>query len=62
VLGGSDVAAIRTKSDELSRKSQDLGAAMYAQQQAAGEGAAPGGDAGPADDGVVDAEIVDEDK
>ncbi|MDT7547222.1 MAG: molecular chaperone DnaK, partial [Actinomycetota bacterium] len=62
VLGGSDVAAIRTKSDELSRKSQDLGAAMYAQQQAAGEGAAPGADAGPADDGVVDAEIVDEDK
>jgi molecular chaperone DnaK len=62
VLGGSDVAAIRTKSDELSRKSQDLGAAMYAQQQAAGEGAAPGSDAGPADDGVVDAEIVDEDK
>jgi molecular chaperone DnaK len=62
VLGGSDVAAIRTKADELSRKSQDLGAALYAQQQAAGEGAAPGDATDAADEGVVDAEIVDEDK
>jgi molecular chaperone DnaK len=62
VLGGSDVTAIRTASEELARKSQELGAAMYAQQQADGEGAAPGGDAGASDEGVVDAEIVDEDK
>jgi len=59
VLGGSDVAAIRTKSDDLARKSQELGAALYS--QAAAEGA-PSGETGPSDDdGVVDAEIVDED-
>jgi molecular chaperone DnaK len=59
VLGGSDVAAIKAKSDDLARKSQELGAALYAQTSAEG---APTGDAGAtADDGVVDAEIVDED-
>jgi molecular chaperone DnaK len=61
VLGGSDVAAIRTKSDELARKSQELGSALYAQTAAEG---APTGDTGPGDatdEGVVDAEIVDED-
>jgi molecular chaperone DnaK len=59
VLGGSDVAAIRTKSDDLARKSQELGAALYAQSSAE---SAPAGDAtGPSDEGVVDAEIVDED-
>jgi molecular chaperone DnaK len=58
VLGGSDVTAIRTKSEELARKSQELGAALYSQQAAE---SAPAGDAGPSDEGVVDAEIVDED-
>jgi molecular chaperone DnaK len=58
VLGGSDVAAIRTKSEELARKSQELGAALYSQQSEQG---APAGDAGSSDEGVVDAEIVDED-
>jgi molecular chaperone DnaK len=58
VLGGSDVAAISTKSDELARKSSELGAALYAQTSAEG---APAGDSGPTDEGVVDAEIVDED-
>jgi molecular chaperone DnaK len=58
VLGGSDVAAIRTKADELAHKSQELGSALYAQTSAEG---APTGDAGPTDEGVVDAEIVDED-
>jgi molecular chaperone DnaK len=58
VLGGSDVTAIRTKSEELARKSQELGAALYSQQSAEG---APAGDTGPSDEGVVDAEIVDED-
>ena len=60
-LGGSDIAAIRTTSEALARKSQELGAALYSQQDA--PGAAPGGSAdgaGPADEGVVDAEIVDE--
>jgi molecular chaperone DnaK len=59
-LGGSDVAAIRTKADELSRKSQDLGAALYA-ESAAQAGPSNAGDNGPTDEGVVDAEIVDED-
>jgi len=56
-LGGSDVTVIRTKSDDLARKSSELGAALYAQTSAEG---APTADAGPADDGVVDAEIVEE--
>ena len=63
-LGGSDVNAIRTTSENLARKSQELGAALYSQQGAAGGGdaGAPGPDAGAAhDEGVVDAEIVDED-
>jgi molecular chaperone DnaK len=59
-LGGSDVAAIRTKADELSRKSQELGSALYAEAQAAGAGSTADSGAA-ADDGVVDAEIVDED-
>jgi molecular chaperone DnaK len=57
-LGGSDITAIRTTSEALARKSQELGAALYSQQDA--PSAAPGGDAGAADEGVVDAEIVDE--
>jgi molecular chaperone DnaK len=66
VLGGSDIAAIRTKSEELAKKSQELGGALYAQQSAEGDAGATGSteDAtgGAAhDDGIVDAEIVDED-
>jgi molecular chaperone DnaK len=69
-LGGSDLNAIKTAQEKVSRISQEAGGAMYAQQQAG----APGGDqqftdptgdttgarqtAG--DDDVVDAEIVDE--
>jgi molecular chaperone DnaK len=61
VLGGSDIAVIREKSEVLAKKSQELGGALYAQQQAAGEAGAPtASDEG--DDTVVDAEIVDEDK
>ncbi|HEY1174888.1 MAG TPA: Hsp70 family protein, partial [Phytomonospora sp.] len=69
-LGGSDVEAIKTATDALIKVSQEAGAAMYAAQQAAGEGApgaegagAPGGEQPKADKGddVVDAEIVDED-
>ena len=56
-LGGSDVAAVKTAADALSSKTQVLGAALYA-QQAEGEAA---GAAGPAeDDGVVDAEVVED--
>ncbi|GIG66868.1 molecular chaperone DnaK [Phytomonospora endophytica] len=69
-LGGSDVEAIKTATDALIKVSQEAGAAMYAAQQAAGEGApgaegagAPGAEQPKADKGddVVDAEIVDED-
>ncbi|MGI8721767.1 MAG: Hsp70 family protein, partial [Geodermatophilaceae bacterium] len=75
-LGGSDAAAIKASSEKLSRLSQEAGAALYAEQQAAGatgEGAGAAGAAGaggaggfgggaPADDSdVVDAEIVDDD-
>jgi molecular chaperone DnaK len=61
VLGGSDIAVIREKSEVLAKKSQELGGALYAQQQAAGEAGGPtASDEG--DDTVVDAEIVDEDK
>ncbi|HEX7353509.1 MAG TPA: molecular chaperone DnaK [Mycobacteriales bacterium] len=60
-LGGSDVAAIRTAADELSRASQAMGSAMYS--GASGAAAAGGADAGAgttADDDVVDAEVIDE--
>jgi len=56
-LGGSDTAAVKAAAETLARKSQELGSALYAQQAADQPGAA----AGPADDGVVDAEVVDED-
>ena len=58
--GGSDVAAIKAKAEVLATKSQALGGALYAQQAEAGAEAA----GAPAeDDGVVDAEVVeDEDK
>ena len=59
VLGGSDIADIRAKSEALASKSQELGGALYAQQE---QGAAGAPAADPADEGVVDAEIVDEDK
>jgi len=61
-LGGSDIAAIRTAAEELSKASQAMGSAMYADAPA-GAAAAGGGTAAPADDDdVVDAEIVDEQK
>ena len=57
-LGGSDLAAIKSAADQVMKLSSELGGALYAQQGAdAGAGAA----AAPEDDGVVDAEIVDED-
>ncbi|HYJ77947.1 MAG TPA: molecular chaperone DnaK [Actinomycetes bacterium] len=63
----SGVPAIKDATDKVAQVSQKLGAALYAEQQAAG---APAGDGAPgaagdgatgADDDVVDAEIVDED-
>ncbi|MFI5528797.1 molecular chaperone DnaK [Kitasatospora sp. NPDC051853] len=62
-LKGEDIAAIREATEKVSTTAQKLGAALYAQNDAAG--AAPAGDAGAAgakDDDVVDAEIVDDEK
>ncbi|NJA55094.1 molecular chaperone DnaK [Streptomyces sp. NEAU-H3] len=65
-LKGEDTAEIKTATEKVAAVSQKLGQAMYADAQATAgaEGAAPGADAGAkaADDDVVDAEIVDEDK
>ncbi|MDG5801394.1 molecular chaperone DnaK [Streptomyces neyagawaensis] len=64
VLKGEDTAEIRTATEKVAAVSQKLGQALYADAQAAQaaggpEGAAPGA---KADDDVVDAEIVDEDR
>ncbi|WP_052847701.1 molecular chaperone DnaK [Streptomyces avicenniae] len=68
-LKGEDTAAIREASEKVAATSQKLGQALYADAQAAqaaggtGTESAPGGTAtGQADDDVVDAEIVDDDK
>ncbi|QJY45931.1 molecular chaperone DnaK [Pseudonocardia broussonetiae] len=64
-LKGTDVDAIKASSEKLATESQKLGAALYGQQDAAA-GDAPGADGAQAqadaDDDVVDAEIVDEEK
>ncbi|MCJ1678427.1 molecular chaperone DnaK [Streptomyces sp. APSN-46.1] len=63
-LKGEDAAEIRTATEKLAAVSQKLGQAIYADAQAAQGAAGAAGDAGQAkaDDDVVDAEIVDEDK
>ncbi|UCM89288.1 molecular chaperone DnaK [Streptomyces marincola] len=69
-LKGEDTAAIREASEKVAATSQKLGQAMYADTQGAqaaggapGAEGAPGGAAGAqADDDVVEAEIVDDDK
>ncbi|WP_159048695.1 Hsp70 family protein, partial [Streptomyces sp. NRRL F-4489] len=70
-LKGEDSAAIRAASEKVAAVSQKMGQAMYADAQSAQAGAGPGaaggqtGQAGhqaKADDDVVDAEIVDDDK
>ncbi|HEY5835506.1 Hsp70 family protein, partial [Streptomyces sp.] len=58
-------AAIREATEKVAATSQKLGQALYANAQAEGAaaGAAGGaGDAGAADDDVLDAEIVDDEK
>jgi molecular chaperone DnaK len=69
---GEDAAAIRKGMDDLQKASHAMAEALYKQAQtsgpggAAGEGPAPGGQAGPSSGGasedVIDAEVVDEDK
>jgi len=67
-LKGEDTEAIKAASERVATESQQLGQALYAQQQASGEAGAAGADgdaAGGANaqaDDVVDAEIVDDDK
>ncbi|MGW6707413.1 molecular chaperone DnaK [Streptomyces sp. NPDC054956] len=64
-LKGEDTAEIRTATEKLAAVSQKLGQAIYADAQAAqGAAGAAGADAGQAkaDDDVVDAEIVDDEK
>ncbi|MEU0276177.1 molecular chaperone DnaK, partial [Streptomyces sp. NPDC006307] len=62
---GEDTTEIRTATEKVAAVSQKLGQAMYADAQAAGgaagAGEAPGAAQG-ADDDVVDAEIVDDEK
>jgi molecular chaperone DnaK len=70
-LKGTDIAAIRSAMEKLATESQALGAALYAQQGAAGGDGptasdatgtgTPGGARPSSGDDVVDAEIVDED-
>ncbi|QCB49987.1 molecular chaperone DnaK [Rhodococcus sp. PAMC28707] len=57
-LNGSDISAVKTAVEKLSTESQALGTAIY-EAQANEQGGAEGG-AQAADDGVVDAEVVDE--
>jgi molecular chaperone DnaK len=64
-LEGNDTDTIKAASEKLAQVSQQMGAQIYAQQQAQG---APAGDAAgqqaqtPPEDEVVDAEIVDDEK
>jgi molecular chaperone DnaK len=70
-LEGADFEAIKAAQDKVSAVASEAGGAMYAAAQAAGDDAAGAAGAGPnftkdsgssapADDGVVDAEVVDD--
>jgi molecular chaperone DnaK len=54
-LAGTDLAQIKTATEKVSELSQQLGAALYAANAAQATGGTT-----PADDGVQDAEVVDE--
>ena len=61
-LGGTDVGAIKSASDELSQVSQEVGQALYAagaEEQAGAQTQASA--TGSEDEDIVDAEVVDED-
>jgi molecular chaperone DnaK len=66
-LGGTDMDAIKTAQEKVAHLSQEIGGAMYAQQQADASAPGPDAAAGPsapkaegAAEDVVDAEVVDE--
>jgi molecular chaperone DnaK len=65
-LEGDDADVIKTASEKLAQSSQKMGAAMYANAQAAGgsedSSASSDESSSSSDDDVVDAEIVDEDR
>src|SRR6516165_3845253 len=63
-LEGTDVEAIKEATEKAAQVSQKMGTAIYAQSQASAAAAEPDGSAGdgPADEDVVEAEIVDEDR
>jgi molecular chaperone DnaK len=65
-LEGTDIEAIKEATEKAAQVSQKMGTAIYAQSQASASagGASGAGSASeePADDDVVEAEIVDEDK
>ncbi|MFD7442115.1 Hsp70 family protein, partial [Streptomyces sp. NPDC059909] len=64
-LKGEDTAEIRTATEKVAAVSQKLGQAMYADaqaQQAAGGAGDAGASHAKAEDDVVDAEIVDDEK
>ena len=56
-LGGSNFEMIKSATEKVATVSQALGAALYAQAAAAGEGAS---EATPNEDGVEDAEVINE--
>ena len=60
-LEGTDTDAIKSAAEKVATASQALGAAMYAQgDAAASDGAADGSSSDGGDDDIVEAEIVDE--
>lgn len=71
-LKGTDIAAVKTAVEELANESQQLGSALYANAQPAGDGFTAAGEAGmpgadgaasgdaSGDDDIVDAEIVED--
>jgi molecular chaperone DnaK len=64
-LEGDDIDAIKEATEKAAQVSQKMGTAIYAQSQAsasAGDTSADSSSDGPADDDVVEAEIVDEEK
>jgi molecular chaperone DnaK len=63
-LEGTDTEAIRTATEKAAQASQKMGSAIYAQAQSQGSAQPTGEPAGetPADDEVVEAEIVEDEK
>jgi molecular chaperone DnaK len=63
-LEGTDIAAIKSAMERLGTESQALGQAIYEATQAeqAASGGSAEGSAGPSQDDVVDAEVVDDDR